>query len=254
MTQTSELVIATWNLEWAPAQSARGGEMRALLTASNADVICVTEAHADNLPEGGDLIESGADYGYPLREGRRKVILWTKHNWDQRDPRGSELLPPGRFAAGTLHLDAATIRVVGVCIPWSAAHVTSGRRDRTQWEDHLSYLTGLGVYLGQAEPLPTILLGDFNQAIPRFRQPLEVERRLKTEVLDRGYQPLTRGLAGSDDQPLIDHICVSPGLSGEVTELLPKKKAGYRLTDHTGVVAKLRFNASLENDELRLTS
>jgi len=53
--------------------------MRERLAASEADVICVTEAHADNLPEGGDLIESEADCGYPLHEGRRKVILWTRH-------------------------------------------------------------------------------------------------------------------------------------------------------------------------------
>lgn len=233
------LTVATWNLEWAPAQSARGREIRERLAASEADVVCVTEAHAENLPEGGDLVESDADYGYPLREGRRKVILWTRHKWEQRDVLGSHHLPPGRFAAGTILVGSRAIRFVGVCIPWSAAHVTTGRRDRARWQDHLSYLDGLGAYLEQASETPTIILGDFNQAIPRFRQPIRLARSLETNILGRGLKPISRDLLCESGLPLIDHICVSQGLSGEVIAQFPKRSDGMRLSDHTGIIARI---------------
>ena len=218
--------------------------MRERLAACNADVICVTEGHADNLPKGGDIIESEADYGYPLREGRRKVILWTRHEWDRRDPIGSKHLPPGRFAAGTLSLESADVRIVGVCIPWSAAHVSTGRRDRTRWQDHLDYLDGLGSYLGDEAETDTIVLGDFNQAIPRFRQPVHVARSLETNILNRGLTPISRDTLCEKGLPLIDHICVSAGLTGPVSAQLPKEKGSMRLSDHTGIVARISQKAS----------
>ncbi len=211
--------------------------MRERLAACKADVICVTEGHADNLPKGGDIIESEADYGYQLREGRRKVILWTRHEWDRRDAIGSKHLPPGRFAAGTLSLESAEVRVVGVCIPWSAAHVSTGRRDRTRWQDHLDYLDGLGAHLADEAETDTIVLGDFNQAIPRFRQPVHVAQSLETNILNHGMTPISRDTLCEKGLPLIDHICVSPGLTGKVTAQFPKRDKQLRLSDHTGIVA-----------------
>ena len=213
--------------------------MRERLAACNADIICVTEGHAENLPKGGDIIESEADYGYPLRKGRRKVILWTRHRWDRRDPIGSQRLPPGRFAAGTLRLEGAEVRVVGVCIPWSAAHVSTGRRDRTRWQDHLGYLDGLGSYLGDEAEADTIVLGDFNQTIPRFRQPVHVAQSLETNILNRGMTPISSDTLCEKGLPLIDHICVSPGLTGKVTAQFPKRDKELRLSDHTGIVAAI---------------
>lgn len=233
------LIVTTWNLEWAPPRSARGQEMRDRLAATQADVICLTEAFAENLPAGGHIIEADPDYGYRLHLGRRKVILWTRHAWEEPDSVGSPLLPPGRFAAGKLVLSNSSVRVVGVCVPWATAHVSSGRRDRSRWEDHLSYLEGLGRYLGDSETTPTILLGDFNQAIPRRKQRLDVAQCLQNEVLDRGYSPLSAGLSADDGWPLIDHICVSETLTGRVLEQLPKQSPTRRLSDHAGLLAQV---------------
>ena len=217
--------------------------MRERLAACNADVICVTEGHTDNLPGGGDIIASEADYGYPLREGRRKVILWTRHKWTERDSVGSRHLPPGRFAAGTLSLDQAEIRIVGVCIPWSAAHVSTGSRDRTRWEDHLDYLDGLGSYVADCAETDTIVLGDFNQAIPRFRQPVHVALSLEANVLNRGLTPISKGMVCDKGLPLIDHICVSAGSTGQVSATLPKQSGRMRLSDHTGILAIVQIDA-----------
>lgn len=241
MTQKSELVVATWNLEWAPAQSTRGREIRERLAACNADGICVTEGQTDNLPGGGDIIASEADYGYPLREGRRKVVLWTRHKWIERDPVGSRHLPPSRFAAGILSLDQAEVRVVGVCIPWSAAHVSTGSRDRTRWQDHLDYLDGLGSYFEHREAAETILFGDFNQSIPRFRQPVHVAQSLEENILGCGLTPISNDMFCEKGVPLIDHICVSAGLAGQVSAQWPKHSGSMRLSDHTGILAIVRI-------------
>ena len=236
---SSNLLVATWNLEWAPPRSVRGALIRERLEECRADVICITEGHSDNLPPDGDTIESHPDYGYPLIPHRRKVIVWTRHKWRAKDTIGSPLLPSGRFAAGILELPQGTIRIAGVCIPWSAAHVSTGRRDRAPWQDHLSYLEGLGAYVKKASEAPTILLGDFNQAIPRFRQPVHVEQGLRANVLDHELEPISRNLLCEDGLPLIDHICVSKELSGEVIAQFPKRASGIRLSDHTGILARI---------------
>lgn len=209
-------VVATWNVEWASPLSRRGKVIRECLTASKADVICVTEGFAENLPAGGQIIEAHPDYGYPLREGRRKVLLWTRHRWRDVDAFGNEHLPPGRFVAGTLDCDGASIQILGVCIPWPAAHVSSGRRDRARWEDHLLYLRALGDDLRRRPAMPTIVLGDFNQAIPRVRQRLDVAEALRTEVLELDLQALSAHMRAEDGLPFIDHIVVSRHIEGEI--------------------------------------
>jgi endonuclease/exonuclease/phosphatase family metal-dependent hydrolase len=208
-----------------------------MLEAAIPDVICLTEAFAGNLPDYGEIIEAEADYGYPIRQGRRKVILWTKHQWADADQSGHPDMPGGRFAAATLLSPFGPVRVIGVCIPWAAAHVTSGRRDRVRWEDHGAYLQALGQYLAAIPSMPTVIMGDFNQTIPRRRQPSDVYRSLEERVLQAGFTATTGGLEMADGSLLIDHILVSSELTGSLRELLPAVTSDQRLSDHTGVVA-----------------
>ena len=35
-----------------------------------------------------------------------------------------------------------TLTVVGVCIPWRDAHMPSGRKNRSQWQEHKAWLAG----------------------------------------------------------------------------------------------------------------
>ena len=85
----------------------------------------------------GYVISSQENYGYKISQGRRKVILWSKEKWDDIDNIGSSDMPSGRYIAGT----TMGIRFIGVCIPWKMAHVSTGRKDRKQREDHLSFFT-----------------------------------------------------------------------------------------------------------------
>lgn len=237
--KSQKLTIATWNLEWAAPRSDRGRTMTALLEAVNADVICLTEAFTGNLPNYGDVIEAEADYGYPIKKGRRKVILWTRHKWTDIDQIGHPDLPRGRFAAGTLVSPFGKVRVIGVCIPWAAAHVSTGRRDRVRWEDHTRFLEVIGRHIGQRTSDPTLILGDFNQTIPRLRQPIAVFDKLEEDLLSVGFNAVTAGVETSEGGLLIDHILHSPEVEGKFQSLLPQTLGGKRLTDHTGVVCQI---------------
>ena len=70
--------IGTWNTEWAVPGSARGNRVSRLLAAPDCDILCVTEGYAEILPGGGHIIDAGPDWGYTAKEGRRKVLLWSR--------------------------------------------------------------------------------------------------------------------------------------------------------------------------------
>lgn len=62
---------------------------------------------------------------------------------------------------------------MGVCVPWEAAHVSTGHKNRKRWEDHITYLRALKNQLRKsARDVPTVLVGDLNQTLPPFRAPV----------------------------------------------------------------------------------
>lgn len=245
----SALKVVTWNVEWAPPQSSRGRMIRSILEEAEADVICLTEGRAENLPADGQVIESDPDYGYPLKAGRRKVLLWTRHSWSAIDSIGHADLPPGRFVSAVLEWTSRPIRFVGVCIPWSAAHVSSGRQDRARWEDHLAYLGALPQFLDECESLSKVVLGDFNQAVPRNRQPQKVYAALERAFTASKYELLTAAEIAEDGLPLIDHVAICGGLGGRIESTLSKTTGGIRLSDHAGVVASVWHHDTADAQE-----
>ena len=98
--------VGTWNVEWARPSLKKAGPVKAILTAANCDVLCVTEGDAGILPNGGHVIDAGTDWGYPLPKaspGRRKVLLWSKRAWSQEFNRRQEDLPGGRLVVETIN-------------------------------------------------------------------------------------------------------------------------------------------------------
>jgi exonuclease III len=142
--------IVLWNIAWRRRQSPAGRVIADIIQQHDPDIVCLTEAHTDFLPN-GHLIHARADYGYPLKEGRRKVLLWSRQPWADIDDLGDERLPSGRFVAGTTETQFGPLRMIGVCVPWPAAHVATGRKDRRPWEDHLAYLQGLSDILARQD-------------------------------------------------------------------------------------------------------
>lgn len=115
--------VSIWNTEWASPTSRRGKRIKEKLVSLDADILCVTEGSKALLPETGWIIESEPDYGYPLKPGRRKVLLWSRNKWTSIDQIGEPSLPPGRFVCGTTETRIGALAVIGVCIPWKDAHV-----------------------------------------------------------------------------------------------------------------------------------
>jgi len=199
-----------------------GRRIREELTHAAADVICLTEASRELLPSGGEVVEAEPNYGYVSKPTRRKVILWSRSGFAESSNQSPSGMPSGRFAAGVIK--ATRVHVVGVCIPWSMAHVSTGRRDRAPWEDHVTYLEALRSYLQGLNGRHVLVVGDFNQTVPRSRAPLRV------------YESLLRTFEGLDiltanrpaPRPLLDHMAATPGVTFAKLAYLPE------LTDHVG--------------------
>lgn len=238
MSAAAGLTVATWNMERKVPGSREAALMLADLAAHTPDLICLSEAYTGlDLPE-GHLITSEADYGYQLIEGRRKVMLWSRTPWESIDCIGRPDMPPGRFVSATTMTALGEVTVVGVCIPWRDAHVRNGTRDRQPWEDHLTYLAGLSDLLASLSG-PVILMGDFNQRIPRRHTPKPVHAVL-LDALGSRFTVATASFAGPDGRMAIDHIAYTSGFVGRsVAVLSDTAPDGTRLSDHFGVVAEL---------------
>ena len=228
------LRIGTWNTQWAKPGTARGCRVANALTAPGCDILCVTEGYAAILPEGGHVIDAGPDWGYRAPEGRRKVLLWSKRPWSDVDPVGSDALPGGRFVAGTTETGLGPLSVVGVCIPWRDAHVRSGLKDRGAWQDHESWLAGFAALPYGRAGKRTVVLGDFNQRIPRSRQPKRIYATLRDAFAGLAFA--TGGELAGTPEMAIDHIAHTPDLAlADDIRIWPRLSARTALSDHIGV-------------------
>ena len=231
--------LGLWNYQWRAWDSVAGRTMTERLWERSPEVVCITEGKADP-PESlaGHWIMSDADYGYRKFPGRRKVMLWSRNPWTEIERVGSENMPTGRFVSAWTRTSLGPVFFIGVCIPWRDAHVRSGRRDRSPWEENQSYLRGLNeVIHRKAHRGPCVLMGDFNQRVPRCGSPAW----LFDELMDA-----TRGLVWATDGPVpglgkqvIDHVVHSDELHCLSTEGIdPTGDGGLRLSDHPGIVVE----------------
>jgi endonuclease/exonuclease/phosphatase family metal-dependent hydrolase len=225
-----------WNLEWRTPRSAGGNWIAQKIRELDPDVSCLTEVTEALIPE-GEALRSDLDYGYENKGDRRKVVLWSREPWTEVDLLGNSQLPTGRFVSGV----TMGIRFIGVCIPWQSAHMSTGRKDRKSWEDHLIYCQGLTRIIEKYRKadFSICVLGDYNQRIPRVRQPVEVAEALAA-CFPTAFNVCTSGINDDEGKPLIDHCAVSPGLSVQVTEIIPKQTPdGNQVSDHAGVLQEV---------------
>ncbi|WP_159715943.1 endonuclease/exonuclease/phosphatase family protein [Geminicoccus flavidas] len=232
--------IVLWNIAWRRRQSPAGRVIADVIEQHAPDLVCLTEAHTDFLPN-GHLIHARADYGYPLKEGRRKVLLWSRQPWTGIDDLGDERLPPGRFVAGTTETQLGSLRMIGMCVPWPAAHVATGRKDRRPWEDHLVYLQGLSDILAREDHAErTLVVGDVNQFIPRKRASLRAFQAL-TDAIPPFLRLATEGAIPELDQPAIDHLWHTADLRTVRVGALPGHDPdGRALSDHVGLFIEIQ--------------
>ena len=229
------LTILNWNLEWKTAKSRSGREIVRMIGNANPDIACLTEAYDQILePTSWQSICPDGDSGYPTKEGRRKVMLGSKSPWTETVTDLDTALI-GRFVSGLTDSSIGPVRVHGVCVPWSHAHVSSGRRDRKAWEDHITFLSALMAHDGLVDPVhPTILVGDFNQTLPPKRAPEEA-RNLLLALLDRFDLAPPMNI----ENRTVCHTLVSRGLLVTQRYELPASVDGLRLSDHQGHIHQI---------------
>ena len=236
--ESLSISVATWNAQWATPSNDRGLRVAAVLADTGADVIVVTEGVRALLPSHGFAVDAGGDWGYGEKPDRRKAIVWSRFPLTL-DFAGTEGATRGRLAIAKAALPDGPVRIIGVCIPWRDAHVSTGRADATAWSEHLDYLDRLEALLpGLDDGVPTVIAGDFNQRIPRGHQPIRVADRL-SQVLT-GWTIHTAGQ--QPNGPHIDHIATNRGLAAEqVRDWAAADRLG-RLSDHAGVVCRLALD------------
>ena len=172
------ITVGTWNAEWATPTTKTGPRIASIIEQIEPDIFVLTEGCADLLPKSGYVIDGGINWGYErLDERNRKVLIWSKNHWHNIDQLGSHELPPGRFISGTTQTVLGEMKIIGVCIPWQSAHTTSGLKNRQAWEDHEVYLKHLAPLIAPGD-IPLIVAGDFNQRIPKGRQPHRIYEQL----------------------------------------------------------------------------
>lgn len=112
--------------------------------------------------------------------------------------------------------------------------MNTGHKNRTSWEDHKAFLASLSGILDRlVNERPSLVIGDFNQSIPRNKQPLSVYELL-VDALSSGWRAHTEGLIGSDGKPVIDPIASNSSLGIEGLKIIPKKNP-ESLSDHDGL-------------------
>lgn len=234
------LNIVLWNIEFRESGSPDGRELQKRIMECSPDIVCITEGYPDFL-ELPHLVVAGADYGYPNRDGRRKVMLWSRTPWVDADPSGDSDLPPGRYVAASSATAVGPIRVHGICIPWAQAHVHSGRRDRRPWDEHRQFVAGLGRMLRSEDPSrATLVLGDYNQRLPRRYTPMEVHRELQA-AFPSSLRCATEGAIEPLRKASIDHLHHSLDLEmAFVRSLSNVGPSGRPLSDHFGLHIQLR--------------
>lgn len=230
--------LVNWNLEWANPDYSRGQELERRLIEQAPDVAVLTETAADFMAGAGHTICSEPR---PLFKGaprRRKVVIWSRNPWRDVDADGGGTLTDGRFVRGVTDTPLGPLEVWGVCIPWQDSHVRTGTCDKRRWEDHLDYLRDLGRLLRE-EPktAPRIVAGDFNQRIPRKRNP-----QYAYDALIETFEALTIATTGeldADARQTIDHVAHSSDLSASPVTVLSELDGDCRLSDHFGVSVEL---------------
>ena len=251
------MLLVNWNVQWATPRSPRGPELRRRIGRQRPEIVCLTETDAALLPPDGAAelpagysISARPDYGYGLRGGRRKALLWSRQPWEQVDDSGVASLPPGRFIAGVTATSLGRLLVIGVAIPWSHSRVRGAAEQRRAWQDHQQYIEGLHQALRKIPARRLILMGDFNQRIgrrpgERNSVPLHLRQAL-LDALPPGLSIVTAELEYRGRRT-IDHIALSSDLAAASLEPLSPAYgtpgAERQLSDHFGIAANLSIAA-----------
>ena len=110
------ITVSTWNAEWKTPASATGPRIASILGATESDIIVLTEGVRGLLPDDGNTVAAGGDWGYGQQPSRRKVIIWSRFPLTLGFL-GAAGAACGRVVVATAALPDGPVRIIGVCIP-----------------------------------------------------------------------------------------------------------------------------------------
>ena len=94
------------------------------------------------------------------------MLLWSSAPW-QPVVIPEKLQNSGGLVAGVTMLDEEDVLCIGLCIPYHMAKLASEEKTRP-WHHHKTFLKQVTPWLRtQIGERPVIVMGDFNQRIPR---------------------------------------------------------------------------------------
>lgn len=204
------------------------------------EVVCLTETKDTLLDGSGYTICAPEDYGYPIKPGRRKVLLWSRQPWTQIEDLSAEPWTIGRYISGVTQTSLGEVTVIGACIPWWGCRTEArrGEERKARWQDHEEYIAGLTELLQGIDTQRLVCMGDFNQVLGKgSRAPAHLQNALLN-----AFQPnltIATGDVAFEGRKTIDHIALSRDLRAESLDVIGNYRDGRRLSDHFGVVAEL---------------
>jgi endonuclease/exonuclease/phosphatase family metal-dependent hydrolase len=235
------MFILNWNFERRPPHSRQAATMMQRIAEQQPDLVCLTEAHAGStLALGGyEVADRGATWSFNRREGERLVVLWSPCPWREVDSAGNEGTATGGYLSGVTDTRDGPVRVMGICAPHHAASPVGAREKARMWTEQVAFWSGLAKLVADRErTMPTILLGDFNQYVPRIWGAKSAHAALLSALADLSVA--TGGLIAGINGPTIDHLAHSPDLrASEVLGLSRFDAEGRALSDHFGVAVRL---------------
>ena len=232
--------FVNWNIERRAPQSRQASMLTERAVAQRPDVICLTEAHeASTAMLGGhETADRGATWAFDRRDGERLVALWSPRPWRDVDI-GNEGTATGGLISGITATPVGTVRVVGICAPHHAASQIGAAEKARMWTEQIAFWNGLAKLItARDRSIPTVLLGDFNQYVPRIWGSKAAHAAMQAALDD--LRVATGGPISGIDKPTIDHVAHTPNLAPqEVLGLSRFDDDGRALSDHFGVVARL---------------
>lgn len=211
------------------------------VVAQRPDVICLTEAHDGSTASMGgyEIADRGATWSNNRREGERLVLLWSPRPWREVEATGNEGTTTGGYVGGMTDTPAGAMRVIGICAPHHAASQVGAAENARQWTEQVAFWNGLAKLIAARDRnIPTVLLGDFNQYVPRIWGSKAAHAAMLAALDD--LRVATGGPISGIEEPTIDHVAHTPDLAPqEVIGLSRFDDDGRALSDHFGVVARL---------------
>lgn len=246
----SQLRVATWNLERVSPRSWRKlPAQRAAMARVGADVWVLTETRTGVSPgEGFHPLHCPARDSGHHADDERMVSIWSR--WPI-EPTGLE--PRARGAvSGVVESPFGRTAVFGSVIPYANAKGPDGTS--RMWQEHYTEIERLAEeWTALAAEMPLIVAGDFNQDRDGSGwYGTKKGRAMLTDALDAaGMTCVTEADMVANGRlrtkHLIDHVCLTEDLAARVRSVEcweAVDAAGIRMSDHPGVVVRLKTRVS----------